>query len=326
MTPVENRPELVSVRNFIRQVRVELEHELRGELGVGSNRELRHELRAAIDASLDDWQESRLPVEIEHMRSQVRAAVVPLVEEVHRRAAEKRHERHYQRLNLSVRLQHGIMAISVIALIFTGLPLKFPDIPFFIWVMNFLGGIDNSTYIHRVAACGLIAVSLWHLVYIIFFREGRKDFLRMLPNFKDVKDFSQMMSFYFGRSTDKPKFGRFSYVEKFDYWAVYWGCIIMIGTGALLWSTAITFAWFPKYIYDIAKEVHSDEALLATLAIVIWHFYNVHFNPTRFPGSMVWYHGKLTEEQMRDEHPLELEEILAREAADEKAAMDGGEQ
>jgi cytochrome b subunit of formate dehydrogenase len=325
MSPAESRPELVSVKNFLRQARVELEHEMRSELGVGSNRELRHELRASIDAALDNWQDGNLAAGLEQVRAQVRAAVLPLAEEVKRRAEEKSEERQFQRINLSVRLQHGIMALSVVALIFTGLPLKFPDIPFFVWVMHFLGGIDNSTYIHRVAACGLIAVSLWHLVYIIFFREGRRDFFRMLPNFKDVKDFTQMMRFYFGRSADKPKFARFSYVEKFDYWAVYWGCIIMIGTGALLWSTAVTFAWFPKYVYDIAKEVHSDEALLATLAIVIWHFYNVHFNPSRFPGSMVWYHGKLTEEQMRDEHPLELEEILAREAAEERKAAGEGE-
>jgi cytochrome b subunit of formate dehydrogenase len=182
--------------------------------------------------------------------------------------------------------------------------------------MEFLGGIDNSTYLHRIAATGLIFVSLWHLVYIIAFRSGRRDFILMIPTPKDFTDFIQMMKYYMGKSDKKPQFGRFSYVEKFDYWAVYWGCVIMIGTGALLWSSEITFSMFPKYIYDIAKEVHSDEALLATLAIVIWHFYNVHFNPDRFPGSTVWLHGRLTEHEMLEEHPLELEEILAAERAE----------
>jgi len=87
----------------------------------------------------------------------------------------------------------------------------------------------------------------------------------------------------------------------------------MIGSGALLWFENITLSIFPKYMLDIAKEAHSDEALLATLAIIIWHFYNVHFNPHKFPMNKVWLTGRLSEEEMVEEHPLEYEEIMREE-------------
>jgi hypothetical protein len=88
----------------------------------------------------------------------------------------------------------------------------------------------------------------------------------------------------------------------------------MIGSGAFLWGESIAMKYFPKFVLDIAHEMHSDEALLATLAIVIWHFYNVHFNPERFPGTLMWWHGRISEHEIKDEHPLEYEEIMARRA------------
>ena len=308
--------DLISTRNFIKQLRAELELELRGELG--SSREVRAALREELDSRVDGDLSERIGADIERIKAEVRESVQPVLEAEREKRKAKRGRRIYKRLNLTLRLQHGLMAISVIWLIITGLPLKFPDVPFFVATMDLLGGIDNSTWIHRFAATGLIVVSLWHVAYIIFFRNGRRDFLLMLPRWKDITDFMQQMKFYFGKSNEKPKFGRFSYVEKFDYWAVYWGCVIMIGTGAILWSPEITFSFVPKFVYDIAKEVHSDEALLATLAIIIWHFYNVHFNPSRFPGSMVWFHGRMTEEEMEEEHPLELEEIKRAQAEAQK--------
>jgi formate dehydrogenase subunit gamma len=253
---------------------------------------------------------------------EARSAVAPVVEEIKRAVPHRGEERWFQRFNLSIRLQHVLMAVSVLFLIFTGLPLKFPDNQFSAALMTVFGGIGNSTFIHRIAACGLITVAVWHLIYITFFKEGRRDFLLMIPRLQDIKDFGRMIGYFFGMKAEKPKFGRFSYVEKFDYWAVYWGCVIMIGTGVLLWSPDFTFSYFPKYFYDIAKEIHSDEALLATLAIVIWHIYNVHFNPTVFPGSTLWWHGRISEHRMTDEHPLELEEIMARETKESGPAAE----
>lgn len=221
-------------------------------------------------------------------------------------------EETFQRFNLTTRLQHGVMAFSIIILIITGLPLKFHEAAVSKFIMNLMGGIDISSFLHRIGATGLIFVGLYHLGYIILHREGRRDFILLLPQWKDVTDYILMMKFYLGRTEEKAKFGRFSYIEKFDYWAVYWGMVIMISSGTLLWFQDFFLKFFPKFMMDISTEAHSDEALLATLAIVIWHFYNVHFSPSKFPMSKVFIHGKLTREEMEEEHPLELEDILKK--------------
>jgi len=127
--------------------------------------------------------------------------------------------------------------------------------------------------------------------------------------------------YFFGWAKEGARFGRFSYIEKFDYWAVYWGMVIMIGSGLIMWAEELAMQFLPKFALDIAHEAHSDEALLATLAIIIWHFYNVHLNPDHFPMSWTWWTGKISLEEMRRKHPLEYEEMLReraqREAADE---------
>jgi len=230
-------------------------------------------------------------------------------------------EETFQRFNLTTRLQHGMMAISIVILILTGLPIKYHEAAFSGWLIELMGGIEVSSLIHRIGATGLILVGIVHLFYITATRAGRSDFIKLLPQPKDLFDWIQMLKYYFHRTDIKAKFGRFSYIEKFDYWAVYWGMIIMISSGSLLWFETEALKFVPKYMMDIATEAHSDEALLATLAIVIWHFYNVHFTPAKFPVSKVFIHGRLTREEMEDEHPLELEEILVeRKRQNEKTS------
>jgi formate dehydrogenase subunit gamma len=222
-------------------------------------------------------------------------------------------ERTFLRFGKNFRAQHMLMFTSVILLIITGMPLKFPDygISKFV-ILHIFGGVQNSTIVHRVAAVGLIIVGAWHVGYIIVSRMGRRDFFLMIPRPQDAKDAFQTILYYLGRKPHGPKFGRFSFIEKFDYWAVYWGMVVMIGSGLILWFKE----GFPKGIFDIAREAHSDEGLLATLAIIVWHFYNVHFNPEVFPMSWVWWRGTLTEEEMKHHHPLEYAEIVNAEAAE----------
>ncbi len=219
-------------------------------------------------------------------------------------------ERTFLRFGRNFRAQHMLMFTSVILLILTGMPLKFPefDISKFMIVTVF-GGLQNSTLIHRIAAVGLIIVGAWHVGYIILSRMGRRDFILMIPRPQDAKDAFHTVMYYLGRRPSGPKFGRFSFIEKFDYWAVYWGMVVMIGSGLILWFKEM----FNKGLFDIAREAHSDEGLLATLAIIIWHFYNVHFNPEVFPMSWVWWNGKLTESQLKHHHPLEYAEIVNAE-------------
>jgi cytochrome b subunit of formate dehydrogenase len=239
-------------------------------------------------------------------------------EEERKAREERRKEKHhdegemFQRFNRNFRFQHMVMFSSVILLIITGMPIKFPNFILSRIVINLWGGINNSTLVHRIGAGMLIYFMVHHLFYTILSRDGRRDFLLLIPMPKDLRDAVQNVRFFLGKEGEKPKFGRFSYIEKFDYWAVYWGCIIMIGSGLLLWGESIALKYMPKYVLDIAHEAHSDEAMLATLAIVIWHFYNVHFNPERFPGTLMWWHGQISEHEIKEEHPLEYDEIMAK--------------
>ncbi len=223
---------------------------------------------------------------------------------------KKKKEEYFVRFSLNIRLQHFFLAVGVLILIITGLPIKFHEAAWAKLFFKIIGGIQVSRILHRIGATILIIVSVWHMVYIVFTKEGRREFIELLPRLKDVKDFIQNIKYFLGLTKEKPKFGRFSYIEKFDYWAVYWGMVIMVGSGTILWFHNFFLGILPKFIIDIAKEAHSDEALLATLAIVIWHWYNAHFNPEVFPFNPTIFTGKISKERMMKEHPLEYEKIM----------------
>jgi formate dehydrogenase subunit gamma len=216
----------------------------------------------------------------------------------------------FYRFGVNIRAQHFVLATSVFLLIVSGLPLRFHDSVVFKFIIFLLGGIHNSTFIHRLAAAGLMTVCVWHAGWLILTRDGRKEFWELLLKPQDVIDIIQNIKYFLRLSDDKAKFDRFSYIEKFDYWAVYWGVVIMVGSGLLLWFQDVVLKFLPKFVLDIAKEMHRDEALLATLAIVIWHMYNAHINPHKFPGTLVIWNGLMTREEMLDEHPLEYEKRM----------------
>jgi formate dehydrogenase subunit gamma len=237
---------------------------------------------------------------------------------------EKKEDNYFIRFGVNFRFQHIVLLTSTIMLILTGVPLKFPKNGISQFIFSGFGGAAGARSVHHFFALGLIFIGIYHLFYTFWSKQGRKDFFELLPNFKDVKDVINQIKYYLGFRKEKVKYGRFSYVEKFDYWAVYWGLIMMIGTGAIMWFFLgkfepvifgeINLSFGPslitKTVYDIARAMHSDEALLATLVIIGWHFYNVHLNPHKFPMSKVWLNGKLSEKEMIEEHPLEYEEIM----------------
>jgi formate dehydrogenase subunit gamma len=228
-------------------------------------------------------------------------------------APEKPAEKTFERFGANFRFQHIVLLSSTVMLILTGVPLKFPKNSVSQFIIEMFGGAAGARSVHHFFALGLIFIGIYHLVYSFWSRRGRKDFYELLPSLKDFSDVFNQMKYYLGFRKEKVKYGRFSYVEKFDYWAVYWGLIMMIGTGMIMWFFQgefepllfgrIELSFGPDMItntvYAIAREMHSDEALLATLVIVGWHFYNVH--------------GKMSEKEMIDEHPLEYEEIIKQE-------------
>ena len=214
----------------------------------------------------------------------------------------------FQRFSLQFRVQHIFLFLSTITLIITGIPLWCMGRPGYSWsqaVVNAFGSIETIRYIHRAGAAVLILVSIYHLYYTMFTKEGRREFIELLPCFQDVIDVTINSLYFIGLIKHRPSFGRYTYYEKFDYWAVYWGCVIMIGTGLVLWFPEVAAKYVPWLTYELAAEVHADEAILAALALFIWHFYNVHFNPSRFPGTLLWWHGKISREEMMHDHVVE---------------------
>ena len=220
----------------------------------------------------------------------------------------------YLRMSLSERIQHGTLLASFALLVFTGFALKFPDAWWVVPIRNIspimfaLRGI-----IHRVAAVIMVMASLYHLYYVFFDPRGKQLLRDLIPKLQDVTDAIGVMKYNLGISPTKPKLGRFSYVEKSEYWALVWGTIVMTATGIILWFDNTFLGLLTKLWWDVAQTVHYYEAWLATLAIIVWHFYFVIFNPDTYPINLAFWKGTLTEEEMQEEHPLELEEIKRQE-------------
>ena len=163
--------------------------------------------------------------------------------------------------------------------------------------------------LHRVAAVVMVAISVYHIFYMLFTRRGRKFTWDMLPRFKDIGDVFRNILYLTGLSKKKPQFERFGYIEKAEYWALVWGVIVMAATGFIMWFDNYFMGQLTKLGWDISRTIHFYEACLATLAILAWHFYFVLFNPDIYPMSTAWLNGKVSEEEMAEEHPLELEKL-----------------
>jgi cytochrome b subunit of formate dehydrogenase/nitrate/TMAO reductase-like tetraheme cytochrome c subunit len=216
---------------------------------------------------------------------------------------------YFERLNASERLQHFLTLSTFITLVITGFALKYK------WSLPFASDAVNSIgrgLLHRVAAVIMIGASLYHLWYIITTERGRKQFFQMLPAPQDLRDIFDQMQYYLGIKGHGMRAGRFSYIEKMEYLALLWGTIVMIATGFLLWFSTAALQHLPMWALDVATLIHYYEAILATLAIIVWHFYYVFINPDFSPMAFTWLDGKLTREQMEHEHPLELDEVEGR--------------
>jgi formate dehydrogenase subunit gamma len=229
------------------------------------------------------------------------------------REAFLRQER-FERFSLNQRIQHILLFSSLILLVITGFPLKYPEVEWLGAIYYLTGGPVGARIIHRIAAVVMLLVFVYHNIYIFHLvyrgKIGLKEILLMVPSPKDVKDLIKNIRYFVGLSTERPNFDRFSYIEKFDYWAVYWGMFIMGISGMVLWFPEFCTQFVKLDIIRIAYIAHSDEALLAFLAISCWHMYNVHLCPRHFPMNRVWYKGWITREQMLEEHPLEYERKL----------------
>jgi cytochrome b subunit of formate dehydrogenase len=189
------------------------------------------------------------------------------------------------------RVQHAVLAISFIALVWTGFALKYPDS----WWARPLLVLESShairSLIHRIAAVIFMAVTLTHLVSLLVNRKLRQHWMEMLPNRRDPREALAGFAYNIGLGSAPPERSAHSYVEKAEYWAVVWGAVVMVATGLLLWANNLAMRMLPKSWLDVATSVHFYEALLATLAIVVWHFYSIIFDPDVYPLNTAFLTG-----------------------------------
>ena len=222
----------------------------------------------------------------------------------------------YLRMSLHERLQHSVLVLSFVVLVVTGFMLRYPEAWWVVGIRQISSrAFDLRSLAHRVAGVVMLAGGLWHIGYLAFTRNGRKLFMDLLPRWRDVTDPWHVLMYNIGLSPDKPAFGRFCYIEKAEYWALVWGTLLMGATGTILWFENASMGWFTKLGFDAARTVHFYEAVLATLAIIVWHFYFVIFNPDVYPMNLAWLTGRMSEREMIEEHPLQLEEMKAKERA-----------
>ncbi len=245
---------------------------------------------------------------------------------IRRGLIEEEHHGHalYLRMTENERLQHVALLVSFITLVMTGFMLRFPEA----WWVQAIRSISDDVFaarswIHRIAAVIMTLASLYHLYYIAFTKRGRQLVKDLFPKLQDATDAIGIMKYNLGISPNKPKLGRFSYIEKAEYWALIWGTIVMAVTGFIMWFDNTFIGIFTKLGYDISRTIHYYEAWLATLAIIVWHFYFVIFNPETYPINLAFWKGTLSESEMMEEHPLELEEIKRKQMLEELVENEG---
>jgi len=227
------------------------------------------------------------------------------------------------RMPLRFRIQHATLLTSFIVLVLTGFALKFPDS----WFASMLSlGEHRRHLLHRIAAVVLMGVSIYHIFDIALSCEGRKLVRDLFPTLDDARGAWQNICYYLGLTSRKPEFARFNYAEKAEYWALVWGMMVMAVTGIMLWAKVLVGNHMPRWWLDVATAIHFYEAVLATLAIIVWHFYQVFLDPDVYPMNWAWWDGKMTLHHYRDEHGLDSKVIaeasvepLGAEAAPEAA-------
>ncbi len=210
------------------------------------------------------------------------------------------------RMSMQQRWQHMVVLLSFMVLVLTGFALKYPDS----WFAQLLGLSESlRSIVHRVAGAALIAAGIYHVIYLAAAREGRRLLRDIAPGPRDFTGALHAMLYYLGLRSDKPKFARFNYAEKAEYWALVWGTALMGLTGMMLWAKVWVGNAFARWWVDVATAIHFYEAILATLAILVWHFYQVIFDPDVYPMNTAWLDGKMPVDRYREEHELDSETL-----------------
>jgi len=228
-------------------------------------------------------------------------------------------EKEYLRFSRLNRTLHVFMIVSFISLALTGMTLKFSYTSWAVVLSRIFGGFEIAGFIHRSAAVIMFGVFFTHLYDLVRRKSSEfgtwKNLIfgpdSMMPNKKDFHDFIGNMKWFLGCGP-RPKYGRWTYWEKFDYMAVFWGVAVIGSTGLMLWFPEIFTLILPGELINVATIIHSDEALLAVGFIFTVHFFNTHLRPEKFPMDIVIFTGRMTLEEFKQDKPGEYKELLEK--------------
>jgi len=232
--------------------------------------------------------------------------IIIYIYDLRKKLDKRRKKIRVPRLTKNEVIQHIILLVSFIILAITGFQLKYPD-SWWAEGLNFFYDETVRQNIHRASASIMILLSVYHVIYMIFTARGRELLKGLVPRYSDIQQAIQSMLYFVGIKKKHPEFDNFSYIEKAEYWALIWGTLIMGATGFILWFPTVVGDWAPIWLIKVSEIIHFYEAVLATLAIVVWHWFFVIYRPAlRF----TFLDGKMSLEYFKEEHKLMFKKVL----------------
>ena len=224
---------------------------------------------------------------------------------------------YFIRFSSSQRVEHVVLMVSFTILALTGLAQRFYTVAWGEWVILIAGGIEYTRLIHRAFGLLFTLSVIYHFGYLAYSLFVRHSKLSMAPTLKDVRDVVTTLRYGLGFAAKPPRFGRFDYRQKFEYWGLIFGSMVIITTGFILAFPIAFTRVFPGQVIAAAVEFHGYEATLAVLTIIIWHFYDVIIKPGIFPADTSIFTGKISREKIKEEHPLEYAELIDAKTSEE---------
>lgn len=213
-----------------------------------------------------------------------------------------------RRFSTWARVQHAVALVLFVVLVVTGMPQKWPSLEASQWTVDHLGGLLIVRWLHRAAGIGFTLLLVTHLTVAITGVLTRRMRFAMLLGRRDFQDAIDNLRFYLGYADQPPKFGRFDYRQKFEYWGLIFGGMIMAASGFILLFPIAVSRLLPAELIPVAKVTHSYEALLALSIVVVWHLAGAALTPESFPMDTSIFTGKISREKLHHEHTLEYEE------------------